>query len=249
MIITVGNNKGGVAKTTTAINLAHGLAQKAKKVLLVDMDRQMNASFIMGVKRNSTEPNIFDALVGKADLPIYSHETIENLYYSPAGKTDIGAILYQRMNREKQLKKLLDPIKNAFDYIIIDCPPSLEISTINAVVASDRLIIPIQLEPLAFLGTTEIVSFIEEVKTELNPNLSILGYVRTLYASNLSQTKDIEELFVNSISDRMFNTAIRKNVALSEASAKQETIFEYAPDSNGAKDYISLTNEIIQLTK
>lgn len=123
MIITFVNNKGGVGKTTTAVNVAHALTIEGKRVLLIDLDRQRNASFIMGY--DDSESNIFDALAGKVDIPIYAHDQIENLHYSPAGSIDIEAVLLlQRIGRESKLKKLLDPIKHAYDYILIDCPPS-----------------------------------------------------------------------------------------------------------------------------
>ena len=249
MIITFVNNKGGVGKTTTAVNVAHALTIEGKRVLLIDLDRQRNASFIMGY--DDSESNIFDALAAKVDIPIYAHDQIENLHYSPAGSIDIEAVLLlQRIGRESKLKKLLDPIKHAYDYILIDCPPSLGMITLNALVASDKLIIPIQLEPFAFLGTSEIANFFSDVKKEINNQLEILGYLKTLYDSRLSQTRDIEELLSKHVNkNKIFNSTIRKNVALSEASNMQQTIFEYAPESTGAKNYKDFTKEIIQLTK
>ena len=250
MIITFLNNKGGVGKTTTAVNVAHALTIEGKRVLLIDLDRQRNASFIMG-HDDSSEANIFDALAGKVDIPIYTHDQIADLHYSPAGRVDIEEILLlQRIGRESKLKKLLDPIKKIYDYILIDCPPSLGMIALNALVASDKLVIPIQLEPFAFLGTSEIASFFSDVKKEINNQLEILGYLKTLYDSRLSQTRDIEELLSQHVNkNKIFNTTIRKNVALSEASNMQKTIFEYAPESTGAKNYRDFTKEIIQLTK
>lgn len=249
--IAISNNKGGVGKTTTTVNTAHGLLLSgAERVLVIDLDLQANATFTLGHDKDSKEPNIYDALCDKESLPIYEHTRIENLHYCPAGRYAVEEILDRRMNREMKLKKLLDPIKDLYDYILIDCPPSLGLLTTNAMVAADKLIIPVQLEPYAYIGTGAIVNRCQEVRNELNSALVIAGYVRTIYESRLSQTKELEKLLLQSVpEDKVFRTVIRKNISLSEASLYMNTIFEYDRTSAGAEDYLSLSKEIAQLPK
>lgn len=250
MIISILNNKGGVAKTTTTLNLGHALNLLGNRVLIVDLDRQMNSSFTLGVVPE--DKTIYDALLGKCSLKdcLKKHSEIEELYYIPAGNTDIDLELSTKIRREEKLKSLLNPIKEMFDYILIDCPPSLGILSINAMTVADRLIVPLQLEAFAFMGTGEIVSTFNEVKNELNPELEILGYLRTFYDCRLNQTKTFEDFLISSAgADKVLKTVIKRNVSLAEANIYKKTIFQYQAEAEGAKNYMALAEEIISKLK
>lgn len=250
MIISILNNKGGVAKTTTTLNLGHALTLLGNSVLIVDLDRQMNSSFTLGVVPE--DKTVYDALLGKCSLKdcLKKHLEIEDLYYIPAGNTDIELELSTKIRREEKMKNLLSPVKDMFDYILIDCPPSLGILSINAMTVADKLIVPLQLEPFAFIGTGEIVSTFNEIKNELNPSLEILGYLRTFYDCRLNQTKEFEHLLKEKAgSEKILNSFIKKNIALAECNIYKQTIFQYNPNSTGAENYLALAQEIISKTQ
>lgn len=251
-IITFANHKGGVGKTTTTSSVGTILSKKNKKVLLIDLDAQANLTHSVAAK-SSIKKTIYDALIGEASkensqIPIY--QINNNLDIVPAdlalANTDLqlsGAIA-----REKILERLLKQVKIQYDYILIDCPPSLGLLTLNAIVASDTVIIPLVAEVLPFQGLTMIKNFIEMIKENINPNVNIGGILLTRWEkSNLS--KQIEEGLREQTQIKIFKTKIRKNIKVAEAPLEEINIIEYAPKSNGALDYKAFTNEFLESLK
>lgn len=251
-IITFANHKGGVGKTTTTASVGTILSKEDKKVLLIDLDAQANLTHSIAAK-SSIERTIYDALIGEvskedSQLPIY--QINNNLDIVPAdlalANTDLQ--LSAAMARERILERLLKQVSNQYDYILIDCPPSLGILTLNAIVASDTVIIPLVAEVLPFQGLTMIKDFIEMIKENINPNVSIGGILLTRWEnSNLS--KQIEEGLREQREIKVYNTKIRKNIKVAEAPLECVNIVEYAPKSNGAIDYMSYTKELIETLK
>jgi len=251
-IITFANHKGGVGKTTTTASVGTILSKEDKKVLLIDLDAQANLTHSIAAK-SSIERTIYDALIGEvskedSQLPIY--QINNNLDIVPAdlalANTDLQ--LSAAMARERILERLLKQVSSQYDYILIDCPPSLGLLTLNAIVASDTVIIPLVAEVLPFQGLTMIKDFIEMIKENINPNVSIGGILLTRWEnSNLS--KQIEEGLREQREIKVYNTKIRKNIKVAEAPLECVNIVEYAPKSNGAIDYMSYTKELIETLK
>lgn len=241
-IIAIVNHKGGVGKTTTAAAMGATLAAEGYKTLLVDLDAQANltTSFL------TEEPgvNIYHSLKSHSPLPVIPLR--ENLYLSPSN-LDLAGIELEiggAMSREYILKDLLEPMGEAYDIIILDCPPSLGLLTINAFVAADGLIIPMTAEPLPYKGLSKIEKFVEMARKRLNPKLELTGILFTRWErSNISTA--IEQAVRERFGDVVFATKIRKNISVAEASLKGTDITTYAPSSNGAQDYKQLAAELI----
>jgi len=256
-IITIVNHKGGVGKTTTAINLGIGLAHSKKKVLIIDLDPQANLTQSLGILDEQTQ-TIYGALKGAYSLPTM---TINGVDITPSELNLCGAEieLAGNLGREFILRDLLneeqgriqtETIVSKYDFIIIDAPPSLGLLTTNALACSDYVIIPVQSEYLALQGLSKLHGVIELVKQKLNPGLQILGVLLTRYDSRKVLNKNIEEALRGTFEGRVFNTVIRENIAIAEAPAMGQDVITYAPKSNGAQDYLKLTNEVInQLSK
>ncbi len=242
--IAISNHKGGVGKTTTVVNLAAGLAKMGRKVLVVDLDPQANLTFSFGVSK--VEESIYDALKGNIEtVPTISVR--ENLYLVPSSLDLAGAEmeLNSEAGREFILKEILDPVKDNYDYVLIDCPPSLGLLTINAFTAADEVVIPIQAHFLAIKGLTKILEVINKVRRRLNPDVQISGVIITLYDKRKILHRDIEETIKTYFKDKVYNTKIRENISLAEAPAQGADIFSYSSNSKGAQDYYNLTLEFL----
>lgn len=247
-IISVANQKGGVGKTTTTVNLSTILAKKGKKVLLIDADPQGNATSGLGLEKD-VEPSTYDILVNDTELEEAMQKTIiKNLLICPANMNLAGAEveLVSMMSREQRLKEKVDIIKEKFDYILIDCPPSLGLITLNAFTASDSVLIPVQCEYFALEGLGQLLNTVNLVKKHLNKNIKIEGALLTMYdiRTNLSNqvVKEVKKYFEN----KVYKTVIPRNVRLSEAPSYGMPITEYDPRSKGAKSYIKFTKEFLK---
>lgn len=251
-ILTLANQKGGVGKTTTAVNLAAFLGKKKKKVLVIDLDPQGNATSGLGIDKSELDATIYDVLVNEEPMADSIWESsAANVSICPTNINLAGAEieLVNVMSREQVLKSALAPVKDDYDYIIIDCPPSLSILTINALTASDGIIIPIQGEYYALEGLTQLVDTINIVKKKLNKNLSILGVVLTMFDRRTQLTRQVEEEVSNYFGDKVFNTHIPRNVRLAEAPSHGVAILDYDKNSKGSKAYESLAAEVIKRTR
>ncbi len=247
-IIAVVNQKGGVGKTTTAVNVSTILAKKGKKVLLIDEDPQGNATSGLGIDKN-VEKSIYDVIINGTDIEeTIIQSPVKNLFVCPSNINLAGAEveLVPMMSREQRLKEKLEKIENDFHYIIIDCPPSLGLLTINAFTAANSLLIPIQCEYYALEGVGQLMDTVNLVKKQLNKSLYIEGVVLTMsdVRTNLSNQviKEVKTYF----KDNVYKTIIPRNVKLSEAPSYGMPISIYAPKSKGARCYEKLTNEIIK---
>ncbi len=248
-IIAIANQKGGVGKTTTAINLAASLASLGKKVLLVDADPQANASTGLGIDVKEMTHTIYECLIGEstAEQAIVPTAT-KDLFLLPSHIDLVGAEieLVDIDNRETILRKLLLPLKQTYDYILIDCSPSLGNITVNALTAADSVIIPVQCEYFALDGLSKLLNTIKLIKYKLNTDLKIEGFLLTMFDRRLSYANSVANEVRKHFENMLFKTEIYRNVRLSEATGYGKPTLEYDPNSKGAQNYLSLAKELIQ---
>ena len=248
-IICLSNHKGGVAKTCSASNIAAGLNKLGKSCLLIDLDPQANLTLSFGIQ--NPEYSIYGALTGEHALQEAIYNVYERLDIVPATLDLSGAEieLSSEAGREVILKELLAPLKKGYDYIIIDCPPSLGLLTINAFTASQKVYIPLQAQYLAMQGLSKLTEVISKIQKRLNKNLSLGGVIITQFDARKILNRDVAKTIKSHFKDLVFKTRIRENVSLAEAPSRGVDIFRYSPESYGAKDYLSLCKEIVKSTK
>lgn len=247
-IISVANQKGGVGKTTTSVNLGACLADAGKKVLLVDMDAQGNATSGIGVKKSDVSQDIYDVLVNEVPIKEVIQETArENLHIAPATIQLSGAEieLTSMMARESRLKLALKEVEKEYDYILIDCPPSLGHLTINSFSASDSILIPVQCEYYALEGLSQLLNTIRLVQKHFNPDLRIEGVLLTMYDARTNLGSEVVEEVRKYFRERVYDTIIPRNVRLSEAPSHGKSIIDYDPKSKGAEFYHALAKEVM----
>lgn len=251
MIIAITNQKGGVGKTTTVLNLGVYLAVKGKRILLVDIDPQANLSSGLGAKDDANK-NVYDYLINKTPIKDVIIKTrIDNLDIMPSGIELAGAEveMVNSLSREGILKRGLDEVHKNYDFILIDCPPSLGLLTVNGLVSADKVIIPVQSEYFALEGLGQLLNTIKLIRTSLNQNMEIGGVIVTMYDNRTNLSKEVANEIENHFQEKVFKTIIPRSIRLSEAPSRGLSIHEYAPQSAGAIAYEELAGEIIRRFK
>lgn len=242
-IISVLNYKGGVGKTTTTANLGTALWILGKRVCLIDTDVQCNLTHLLGFSHAEKDDTLHDWLLSDCPPPIY--ERYDGLYYIPSGRdASFESSLDKSFRREEVLSRKLSELKKAFDYILIDCSPKEGLMNINAMAASDEVLIPIECSGFSLQGMQSLLSSLQKINKELNPSLKLLGILLVKYDSNTRISQEMTEYFKTTFPDKLLSTRIRKNVRFDESPLTNQTCFELAPDANGSTDYMALAEEL-----
>ncbi|MBZ5610356.1 MAG: AAA family ATPase [Acidobacteriia bacterium] len=247
-IIAIANQKGGVGKTTTAINLSASLAANDLHVLLIDSDPQGNATTGLGVSKTGERPTLYQVLLGEADLSAaIVHTGFEGLDIVPSDKNLVAANLelIDLENRESRLRERLEPVRSQYDYILIDCPPALDLLTLNALVAADSILIPIQCEFFALEGISQLLDTIDRIRGSFGSDLKIEGVLLTMYDERMNLTRQVEQDLRDFFDRDVFQTVIPRSVRLAEAPSFGKPILVYDVRSRGAESYIQLAKEIL----
>jgi chromosome partitioning protein len=248
-ILAIANQKGGVGKTTTAVNLSACLARLNKKVLLLDIDPQGNATSGIGIERGQIKRCIYDAIINELPLEhIIKQSSVKNLAVVPASIQLAGAEieLVPTMSRELRLKRVLEDLPATYDFVIVDCPPSLGLLTVNALTAASGVLVPIQCEYYALEGLGQLVNTVELVRKHLNPSLRMEGVAMTMYDSRTNLSQQVVEEVHKYFGELVYKTIIPRNVRLSEAPSYGQSIIDYDPKSKGAEVYMQLAKEVIE---
>ena len=248
-IIAIANQKGGVGKTTTSVNLATSLAVIKRKVLIIDLDPQGNATTGVGLDKHDSPVLLSDVLLGDATIESAIQRVPNTNIDALAGGPDLTIAEFQMMNmdeREFRLRDVLNSIKDNYDYIIIDCPPSLNMLTVNALVAANGVLIPMQCEYYALEGLSALVGTIETIKESSNPSLEIIGLLRTMYDPRNNLSRDVSRQLAEYFSDKLYNTSIPRNIRLAEAPSHGLPVLMYDKRSTGALAYLALASEVIR---
>lgn len=248
-IVAVANQKGGVGKTTTALNLAAGLAQLDQRVLLIDMDPQGNATTGCGIELGEDEQTLYDLLVGQASAAEIAIEVDHLGFDVLPGNGDLTAAEVALMDREDRalvLKAALEPVLGRYDHILIDCPPALNVLTLNALTAADGLLIPMQCEYYAMEGLSALLGTLEQIQSTVNPDLEMMGLVRTMFDVRNNLSAEVSQQLQSHFGDKLFTTVVPRNVRVAEAPSFGQSVIHYDPQSRGATAYQGLASEYLR---